>query len=188
MGIMAVQISNSKYQLPGSNNTYVDLVDDEDVKLMFDEWAEYLEEQGKAARNAKLHIYVDYSEKPRVDMGMQSGGHAHAGLDTISETASADTPVARAPPPPPAMEARASEERLSQENSPMGQSSMCLSIILSDRSRKMTALLPASVHGCAAVLWGGQQPSSQKVTLVQLLWPACLSCGQSLLMPSEWQQ
>ena len=121
-----IQISNTKYQLPGSNNTYVDLVDDEDVKLMFDEWAEYLEEIGKAARNAKLHIYVDYSEKPRnAEMGMPSGGHAHAalGLDTISETASADTPVARAPPPPTAMEARNSEERLSQENSPMGQSS-----------------------------------------------------------------
>ena len=58
---------------------------------------------------------------------MPSGGHAHAGLDTISETASADTPVARAPPPPPAMEARASEERLSQGQSGVSSSSLFLS-------------------------------------------------------------
>lgn len=117
-----VQVANTKYQLPGSNNTFVDLVDDEDVKLMFDEWAEYLAELGKAARNAKLHIYVDYSDKAR-DGGMPSMGAGHAALDTISETASADTPVARAPPPPTPAEARGAEERVSQENSPMGQSS-----------------------------------------------------------------
>ena len=66
-------MSNTKYQLPGSNNLYVDLVDDEDVKLMFDEWAEYLEAEGKGARSAKLHIYIDYqsssSKRTTADTG-----------------------------------------------------------------------------------------------------------------------
>ena len=66
-------MSNTKYQLPGSNNMYVDLVDDEDVKLMFDEWAEYLEAEGKGARSAKLHIYIDYqssnSKRTTADTG-----------------------------------------------------------------------------------------------------------------------
>lgn len=58
-------MSNTKYQLPGSTNMYVDLVDDEDVKLMFDEWADYLEAEGKNARTAKLHIYIDYQSSSK---------------------------------------------------------------------------------------------------------------------------
>lgn len=112
---MAVQVANLKYQLPGSNNLYVDLVDDEDVKLMFDEWADYLAEEGKASRNAKLHIYIDWqsSSKSSREAGMPSGGPG--GLHTISETASVDTPVVRAQAPP------RTEDRTSQE-APMGQS------------------------------------------------------------------
>lgn len=73
----------------------MDLIDDEDVKLMFDEWADYIAEEGKAARNAKLHIYMDWQSKNRAEAGMPSGSHhAAAGLDCISDTASADTPVA----------------------------------------------------------------------------------------------
>lgn len=67
-----LQMSNTKYQLPGSTNMYVDLVDDEDVKLMFDEWADYLEAEGKKARTAKLHIYIDYqssSKRTTADTG-----------------------------------------------------------------------------------------------------------------------
>ncbi|DBA77349.1 TPA: hypothetical protein ACH3X2_000866 [Trebouxia sp. C0005] len=115
-------MSNTKYQLPGSSNLYVDLIDDEDVKLMFDEWADYLAEEGKASRNAKLHIYMDWQSKNRAEAGMQSGGHhAAAGLDAISDTASADTPVARAPPPP-SLENRGSHEPSSAGESPLGQS------------------------------------------------------------------
>lgn len=88
-----------KYQLPGSRCTYIDLVDDEDVKLMFDEWAAWLQEEGKATRTAKLHVFIDWQSSTHKRSGGGSG-HIAAGLDTISETASADTPVARAPPPP----------------------------------------------------------------------------------------
>ncbi|KAL0025127.1 hypothetical protein WJX77_001678 [Trebouxia sp. C0004] len=116
----SASMSNTKYQLPGSSNLYVDLIDDEDVKLMFDEWADYITEEGRASRNAKLHIYMDWQAKNHAEAGMPSGGH-HAGLDTISDTASADTPVARAPPPP-SMEMRGSIEPSLAEESPLGQS------------------------------------------------------------------
>ena len=120
--LVALQMSNTKYQLPGSSNLYVDLIDDEDVKLMFDEWADYLAEEGKVSRNAKLHIYMDWQSKNRAEAGMPSGGqHAAAGLDNISNTAFADTPVARAPPPP-SLENRGSNEPSSAEESPLGQS------------------------------------------------------------------
>ena len=122
--LVALQMSNTKYQLPGSSNLYVDLIDDEDVKLMFDEWADYLAEEGKVSRNAKLHIYMDWQSKNRAEAGMPSGGqHAAAGLDNISDTAFADTPVARArAPPPPSLENRGSNEPSSAEESPLGQS------------------------------------------------------------------
>lgn len=113
-----MQISNTKYQLPGSNCTYVDLVDDEDVKLMFDEWADWLREEGKASRNAKLHVFIDWQSSTNSHRVGVGSGQAGAGLDTISEGTSADTPVARAPPPPNA------DEPTSAGESPMGQSSM----------------------------------------------------------------
>ena len=113
-----MQIANTKYQLPGSNCTYVDLVDDEDVKLMFDEWADWLQEEGKASRNAKLHVYIDWQSSTN---NKRSGGgslHAAVGLDTISEATSADTPVTRAQPPP----TGGPDEPTSAGESPMGQS------------------------------------------------------------------
>ena len=42
-----------RFQLPQERSTYVDLVDDEDVQLMFDEWQEYAS-QPTAAVSAKL--------------------------------------------------------------------------------------------------------------------------------------
>lgn len=112
-----MQISNTKYQLPGSSCLYVDLVDDEDVKLMFDEWADWLREEGKASRNAKLHVFIDWQSSTNSNRIGGGSGQAGAGLDTISEATSADTPMARAPPPPNA------EEPDSAGESPMGQSS-----------------------------------------------------------------
>ena len=113
-----MQIANTKYQLPGSNCTYVDLVDDEDVKLMFDEWADWLQEEGKASRNAKLHVYIDWQSSTNSKRSGVGSLHAAAGLDTISEATSADTPVARAPPPP----TGGADEPTSAGESPMGQS------------------------------------------------------------------
>ena len=114
---LCMQIANTKYQLPGSNCTYVDLVDDEDVKLMFDEWADWLQEEGKASRNAKLHIYIDWQSSTNSKRSGGGSGQAAAGLDTISEATSADTPVARAPPPPSA------DDPTSAGELPVGQAS-----------------------------------------------------------------
>lgn len=50
-----------RFQLPSEPNTYVDLVDDEDVQLMFDEWADYTS-NGRHS-TAKLHIFVDWQHK-----------------------------------------------------------------------------------------------------------------------------
>ena len=74
-----MQISNTKYQLPGSNCTYVDLVDDEDVKLMFDEWADWLREEGKASRNAKLHVFIDWQSSSTSSTSTRVGGWQWAG-------------------------------------------------------------------------------------------------------------
>ncbi|KAK9861158.1 hypothetical protein WJX84_004717 [Apatococcus fuscideae] len=46
-----------RYQLPSDPNVYVDLVDTEDVKMMFDEWQEWLAEE-KRPSSSKLHIYI----------------------------------------------------------------------------------------------------------------------------------
>lgn len=66
---------------------------------MFDEWAAWMQE-GKATRTAKLHIFIDWQSSSTGKRSGGGSGQVAAGLDTISETASADTPVARAPPPP----------------------------------------------------------------------------------------
>lgn len=87
------------------------------MKLMFDEWADWLREEGKASRNAKLHVFIDWQSSTNSHRVGGGSGQAGAGLDTISEATSADTPVARAPPPPNA------EEPTSASESPMGQSS-----------------------------------------------------------------
>ena len=44
-----------RFQLPQERGTYVDLVDDEDVQLMFDEWQEYASQPTTAA-SAKLQV------------------------------------------------------------------------------------------------------------------------------------
>ena len=44
-----------KYQLPSSPDVYVDLVDDEDVALMIDEWREAV---AGGASSLRLHIFV----------------------------------------------------------------------------------------------------------------------------------
>lgn len=44
-----------KYQLPSSPEVYVDVVDDEDVALMIDEWREAV---AGGASNLRLHIFV----------------------------------------------------------------------------------------------------------------------------------
>ena len=44
-----------RFQLPQERGTYVDLVDNEDVQLMFDEWQEYAD-QPTTASSAKLQV------------------------------------------------------------------------------------------------------------------------------------
>ena len=53
----SVQAPSLRYQLPSDPNVYVDLVDTEDVKMMFDEWQEWLAEE-KRPSSSKLHIYI----------------------------------------------------------------------------------------------------------------------------------
>lgn len=67
---------------------------------MFDEWAAWMQEEGKATRAAKLHVFIDWQSSSTSKRSAGGSGQVGGGLDTISETASADTPVARAPPPP----------------------------------------------------------------------------------------
>ena len=57
-----MQSPSIKYQLPSEPNVYVDLLDDEDAQLMFDEWHEYTQSALKAA-NAKLHLFVDWHRR-----------------------------------------------------------------------------------------------------------------------------
>jgi len=51
-----------KYQLPGSPEVYVDVVDDEDVALMIDEWREAV---AGGASNLRLHIFVQVTVMSR---------------------------------------------------------------------------------------------------------------------------
>ena len=50
-----------KYQLPSSPAVYVDVVDDEDVALMIDEWREAV---AGGASNLRLHIFVQVKHLP----------------------------------------------------------------------------------------------------------------------------
>ena len=54
-----VQVPSLKYQLPTEPNVYVDLVDDTDTELMFDEWLDFSRSQNKSS-TAKLHLFVDW--------------------------------------------------------------------------------------------------------------------------------
>lgn len=54
-----------KYRLPGDPDVTVDLIDDEDVKLMFDEWADF-QADPSSPKTAKLHIYVQWRTGRRI--------------------------------------------------------------------------------------------------------------------------
>ena len=53
-----VQAPSLKYQLPTEPNVYVDLVDDTDTELMFDEWNDFTSKNRTSS--AKLHLFVDW--------------------------------------------------------------------------------------------------------------------------------
>ena len=56
-----MQNPSLKYQLPSEPNVYVDLVDDEDTQLMFDDWHDY----SSSTKNAsKLHFFIDWRKDP----------------------------------------------------------------------------------------------------------------------------
>ena len=52
---VAPQVPALKYQLPGSPDVLVDVVDDEDVALMMDEWREAV---AAGAQGLRLHVFV----------------------------------------------------------------------------------------------------------------------------------
>ncbi|KAK9835331.1 hypothetical protein WJX81_003108 [Elliptochloris bilobata] len=52
-------VPHLKYQLPSEPHMYVDLVDDEDVQLMFDEWADFA--ASNRGSSYKLHIFIEWS-------------------------------------------------------------------------------------------------------------------------------
>ncbi|CAL5222116.1 g4432 [Coccomyxa viridis] len=55
-----------KYQLPSEPNVYVDLLDDEDVSLMFDEWADFAAQH--KGTSYKLHVYVAWAKELAGDL------------------------------------------------------------------------------------------------------------------------
>lgn len=55
--LSCLQAPSLRYQLPSDPNVYVDLLDTEDVKMMFDEWQEWLAEE-KRPSSSKLHVYI----------------------------------------------------------------------------------------------------------------------------------
>lgn len=64
------------YQLPGNESTIlVDLIDDEDVENMWEEWESYCEAEGK--KTYKMHIYVQDETEPSSSANV-SGGTGHS--------------------------------------------------------------------------------------------------------------
>lgn len=55
MQVGAAQGPTLRFQLPNERNMYVDLLDDEDVQLMFDEWSDYAASP-ECVSNAKLQV------------------------------------------------------------------------------------------------------------------------------------
>ena len=49
-----------KYQLPSDPSVYVDVVDDEDVSLMLDEWREASAAAASGSNPSRLHIFVQW--------------------------------------------------------------------------------------------------------------------------------
>ena len=58
LAMLCLQNPSLKYQLPSEPNMYVDLFDDEDTQLMFEDWHDYSTTQKTAS--AKLHLFVDW--------------------------------------------------------------------------------------------------------------------------------
>lgn len=54
------QVLALKYQLPSDPSVYVDVVDDEDVALMLDEWHEAAAAAGPSSNPYRLHIFVQW--------------------------------------------------------------------------------------------------------------------------------
>lgn len=70
---VSLQSPSIKYQLPSEPHVYVDLVDDEDTQLMFDEWQEYTTSANRSAA-AKLHLFVDWHRRqPLSEASLQKG-------------------------------------------------------------------------------------------------------------------
>ena len=76
-----------KYQLPTEPNVYVDLVDDEDTQLMFDEWHDFSTAQNKSA-SAKLHLFVDWLRRGTTDQKHRRFGDSVASLEQGKEPGS----------------------------------------------------------------------------------------------------
>jgi hypothetical protein len=55
-----LQVSAMKYQLPSDPSVYVDVVDDEDVSLMLDEWREASAAAAPGLNPSRLHIFVQW--------------------------------------------------------------------------------------------------------------------------------
>ena len=66
------QVPHLKYQLPSQLNMYLDLVDDEDVALMFDEWAEFVA-SNRVAVGQKLHVFVEWQPQRMSSEALQVG-------------------------------------------------------------------------------------------------------------------
>jgi hypothetical protein len=49
-----------KYQLPSNPSVYVDVVDDEDVSLMLEEWREASATAPAGTNPSRLHIFVQW--------------------------------------------------------------------------------------------------------------------------------
>jgi hypothetical protein len=54
------QVAAMKYQLPSDPDVYVDVVDDEDVSLMLDEWREASAAAAPGTNPSRLHIFVQW--------------------------------------------------------------------------------------------------------------------------------
>lgn len=59
-GPCGLQVSAMKYQLPSDPSVYVDVVDDEDVSLMLDEWREASAAATAGSNPSRLHIFVQW--------------------------------------------------------------------------------------------------------------------------------
>ncbi|KAK9903274.1 hypothetical protein WJX75_001673 [Coccomyxa subellipsoidea] len=70
-----------KYQLPSDPTVYVDLLDDEDVQLMFDEWADFAAQH--KGTSYKLHVYVAWT-KECCDDGRQTASISDDIGDAVS--------------------------------------------------------------------------------------------------------